>query len=146
MTHDVGERISWTLRPPVSTTKENWETKRREHEGRLHACHGQALRGRPLRQFDGVVHLYNEKFAKPAAEIMKLVQKKKLGDGTAELRQQDRVDLLGDLAPRGPARPPRRRHDGSGLHLVARHLRGGPALLLQVPARRRRIDDPDVNA
>ena len=42
VTHDVGERISWTLRPPVSTTKDNWEAKRQNMKDVCTNCHGRA--------------------------------------------------------------------------------------------------------
>ena len=35
LTHDVGARLSWTLRPVISKKMENWEKNRAAHEGRL---------------------------------------------------------------------------------------------------------------
>ena len=48
--------------------------------------------------------------------------------------EKHRVDLLRAVAPRGPPGPHGRRHDGPGLHPVARLLRGRQALLHGVPA------------
>ena len=83
ITHDVGDRISWTLRPPVSTTKDNWEIKRKNMQDVCLACHGQGFVDGHYAQLDGVVNLYNEKFAKPGLALYKLAKEKKLGGGTA---------------------------------------------------------------
>ncbi len=83
VTHEVGERISWTLRPPVSKTKDNWEVKRQNMQDVCRNCHGQGFVEGHYAQFDGVVNLYNEKFAKPGAALHKIAKDKKLGDGTA---------------------------------------------------------------
>jgi len=118
--HDVGERISWTLRPAVSTklnlvvfadgfkedfpeTKalpkigdeistnekvvENeqlvtkpvsrkvakivtWQERRDKMKGACLNCHNQTYVDNFYKQFDDLVVLYNEKFAKPAQKIM----------------------------------------------------------------------------
>ena len=83
VTHDVGVRISWTLRPPVSRTKDNWETKRANMKQVCVNCHGQSFVDGHYAQLDGMVHLYNEKFAKPGLALYKLAKQKQLGDGTA---------------------------------------------------------------
>jgi hydroxylamine dehydrogenase len=83
ITHDVGERISWTLRPPVSKTKDNWEQKRENMKDVCLNCHGKGFVDGHYAQFDGVVNLYNEKFAKPGAALAKLAKEKKLGEGQA---------------------------------------------------------------
>ena len=103
-THNVGERISWTLRPPISTKinlvklengdefdvpegKElpkvgdeakgskvaeilTWDDRRGKMMQVCFACHSEGTVEGHYAQFDGVVHLYNEKFAKPIAAIM----------------------------------------------------------------------------
>ena len=103
-THNVGERISWTLRPPISKKinliklengdefdvvegKEipkvgdeakgskvvevlTWEDRRAKMENICYGCHATSVVVGHYAQFDGVVDLYNEKFAKPIAAAM----------------------------------------------------------------------------
>jgi len=76
--HDVGRRLSWTLRPIVSGHKENWQTKRSNMKTVCVSCHGLPFVDGHYYQFDAVVELYNEKFAKPATAIMNLINKNKL--------------------------------------------------------------------
>ena len=83
ITHDVGDRISWTLRPPVSKTKDNWEVKRANMQEVCINCHGKSFVDGHYAQFDGLVNMYNEKFAKPGLALYKLAKEKNLGDGTA---------------------------------------------------------------
>ena len=83
MTHDVGQRISWTLRPPVSKYKDNWQTKRNNMKDVCNSCHGSAFAEGHYYQFDALVKLYNEKFAKPAGELMALINEKKLLENPA---------------------------------------------------------------
>ena len=82
--HDVGRRISWTLRPKVSVMKENWQAKRENMKGVCTTCHGEQFVDGHYFQFDGVVQLYNRKFAEPAGEIMALVRQKGLLERPAE--------------------------------------------------------------
>jgi len=110
VTHDVGERISWTLRPIISTklnmvvyedlTKEDvngekpdlpavgsshvnvkgetkkvkavltWEQRRAKMQEVCSQCHQDYFVKGAYMQIDGVVELYNEKFAAPAKSIM----------------------------------------------------------------------------
>lgn len=103
-THNVGDRISWTLRPPVSkrinlVRLENgqefdvpegkdipkvgdkakdstvievvtWEERRNKMQDVCAACHSDSVIKGHYNQFDNLVELYNEKFAKPIAAIM----------------------------------------------------------------------------
>lgn len=103
-THNVGERISWTLRPPISkkinlVKLENgdefdveeggevpqagdaargsrvvqvltWKDRRDKMADVCAACHGKGMIEGHYKQFDDVVALYNEKFAKPIAAVM----------------------------------------------------------------------------
>ena len=78
MTHDVGSRISWTLRPPVSKHKDAWESKREAMKGVCINCHGKSFADGHFYQYDAVVNLYNDKFATPATEMMKIVTDNKL--------------------------------------------------------------------
>lgn len=77
VTHDAGRRISWTLRPPVSRHTENWAEKRDNMKEVCSACHGPTWVDGHYFQLDGVVNLYNEKFARPAGEIMAILKKNK---------------------------------------------------------------------
>lgn len=92
ITHDPRERISWSNRPPVSIlldTDVNWETvtatdpaERRERttdtwqakRTRMQAvcshCHTPSYITAFYQQYDELVILYNEKFAKPGQQIM----------------------------------------------------------------------------
>lgn len=78
VTHDVGARISWTLRPPVSKHKDDWQAKRGNMKDVCANCHQDRFVNGHYYQYDALVRLYNEKFAKPATEIMDLVRKKGL--------------------------------------------------------------------
>lgn len=74
VTHDVGERISWTLRPPVSKHTKNWEQKKENMQDVCSNCHEDQFVDNFYYQYDAVVRLYNEKFAIPATEIMKMLR------------------------------------------------------------------------
>lgn len=69
-THDVGDRISWTLRPVISIKQENWEKKRSAMKDTCNQCHAKESTENFYVQFDEAVNLWNEKFAKPAKKIM----------------------------------------------------------------------------
>ncbi len=84
ITHDVGDRISWTLRPPISEKIDArdekkglkvkpWELRREDMKDVCNSCHGKKLVEAFYLQFDGVVDMYNEKYAVPATEMMKLL-------------------------------------------------------------------------
>jgi hypothetical protein len=88
VTHDVGERIAWTLRPPVSKNKDNWQAKRDNMMKVCINCHGQTFAAGHFYQFDAVVRLYNEKFAKPATELMNLVRERKLLENPASFSNE----------------------------------------------------------
>ncbi len=80
-THDVGARISWTLRPAISTKQDNWEKKRANMQDVCTQCHGSTYTKNFYVQFDALVDLYNTKFGTPAKTIMdKLTAEKKLTD------------------------------------------------------------------
>jgi len=83
VSHDVGQRISWTLRPPVSKHKDNWQAKRNNMKSVCMACHGSTFADGHYYQFDANVELYNDKFAKPATEIMNIVRKNNLLESPA---------------------------------------------------------------
>jgi len=83
VTHDVGQRIKWTLRPPVSKFKDNADKKRKNMRDVCTACHTDRFIEGHFVQFDATVNLYNEKFAKPAGAIMKIINKKGLKEHKA---------------------------------------------------------------
>jgi hydroxylamine dehydrogenase len=70
VTHDVGERISWTLRPAISFKLENWEKKRSSMKDVCNQCHAKESTENFYVQFDEAVELWNEKFARPAKQVM----------------------------------------------------------------------------
>jgi hydroxylamine dehydrogenase len=113
-THDVGERISWNLRSPISnkinlvrldndhqydvpegkplpkvgdkpdhpkakggTVIEvmTWKDRRENMEMVCNACHTSGVIKGHYKQFDDLVNLYNNKFAKPIAAIMAELKK-----------------------------------------------------------------------
>ncbi len=92
ITHDPGERISWTNRPPVSVAMDTdvnhgivsetdpdlrreliadtWQQKRDRMKDVCSSCHSQGYVNGFYEQYDDLVLLYNEKFAKPGLAIM----------------------------------------------------------------------------
>jgi hydroxylamine dehydrogenase len=79
VTHDVGDRISMTLRPVISTKLDNWERRRLAMQDVCSNCHATGWVKNFYEQYEATVELYNEKFAKPAKSIMdKLYASKKL--------------------------------------------------------------------
>jgi len=81
-THDVGARLSWTLRPPISIHKPNWQAKRAEMKKVCSNCHQRVWIDSFYYQFDELVKLYNEKFAKPAKAILTFLHRRGLIDKT----------------------------------------------------------------
>ncbi|MCB1044951.1 MAG: hydroxylamine oxidoreductase [Acidobacteria bacterium] len=89
VTHDVGSRISWTLRPPVSEKIDaaakkqgldvkSWEDRRADMKDVCTSCHGPRWVENWYEQYDNLVVLYNEKFGKPATALYKAVRAKGL--------------------------------------------------------------------
>ncbi len=70
VTHDVGDRISFTLRPAVSTKLEDWEKRRAAMQDVCLNCHASGWVDNFYKQYENTVDLYNDKFAKPAKSIM----------------------------------------------------------------------------
>ena len=87
-THDVGQRISWTLRPVVSKKLEHWKDRRDKMKDVCRQCHGDFMVDDFYAQFDGLVDLYNNKFAIPAMNV-----RQKLMD-TGKLTKADFDDKL----------------------------------------------------
>ncbi|MCE5194449.1 MAG: cytochrome c3 family protein [Nitrospiraceae bacterium] len=81
-THDVGARIKWTLRPPISKILPDGEKKREEMKKVCSECHTSNWYNGFFTQFDRFVELYNEKFAIPSTNIMKFLYENKVIDPT----------------------------------------------------------------
>lgn len=78
VTHDVGSRISWTLRPIISARLADSEAKRAAMQDVCSQCHAREFVGGFYTQYDEAVNLYNEKFARPAQTIMAGLRSRKL--------------------------------------------------------------------
>ncbi len=85
ITHDIGDRISWTLRPPISQKVDAkakkmgkqvkpWEERRADMQNVCSNCHTSSYVNNFYVQYDNAIELYNEKFAKPATKIFKKVR------------------------------------------------------------------------
>jgi len=85
LTHDVGERISWTLRPAVSEKVDAaavksgkqvkpWEQRRKDMQDVCASCHGPEWIQNWYAQYDAAVNLYNAKFGIPATELYKMAR------------------------------------------------------------------------
>ncbi len=69
VTHNVGARISWTLRPPVSKKFEDADNRRDAMRDVCRSCHAAPFVEGFYKQFDNLVDLYNIKYAIPATAI-----------------------------------------------------------------------------
>ena len=76
VTHDVGERLSWNLRAPVSKRTKDWQQKLVNMKDVCSSCHSVGFVQGFYQQLDEFVDLYNTKFAVPAEEIRKLLMDK----------------------------------------------------------------------
>jgi hypothetical protein len=70
LTHDVGARISWTLRPVISKKLENWEARREAMKDTCHACHSPDFVAAFYASYDAAVEMWNSKFGLPAQSVM----------------------------------------------------------------------------
>lgn len=81
--HNVGLRISWNNRPPLSVRPETtdakmgspsasigWEERRSNMKDVCSACHTEPYIDNFYVQYDGLIELYQEKFAKPGVALM----------------------------------------------------------------------------
>jgi hypothetical protein len=99
-THDVGERVSWNLRLPVSEYQPTYMAGENEltHEDRRDnmrdvclSCHAPQWVDNWYTQFDNVVFMYNDKFAKPAKAIYDLA----INSGLISKNQfDDRIEFI----------------------------------------------------
>ncbi len=82
VTHDIGMRISWnnrpvmSVRPEVSDAKMNlpganvpWQTRRQNMKDVCISCHTTGWVDNWYEQYDGLIDLYNNKFAKPGKAL-----------------------------------------------------------------------------
>jgi len=76
VTHDVGKRLSWNLRAPVSKRTDNWKMKLVNMKDVCSSCHVAGFVQGFYDQLDNFVDLYNDKFAIPAKEIRSLLMDK----------------------------------------------------------------------
>ncbi len=89
VTHDVGTRISWNNRPPVSIRPEisdkklglnkmakvSWKVRRANMKKVCTVCHSSDYVNNFYIQYDGVVNLYDSKFGIPGSKLMKMLYK-----------------------------------------------------------------------
>jgi hypothetical protein len=82
VTHDVGMRISWNNRPAISVRPEisdakmglagakvNWKTRRKNMVDVCLACHNQNYIDAFYMQYDALIDLYHDKYAKPGLAL-----------------------------------------------------------------------------
>ncbi|NOX59510.1 MAG: hydroxylamine oxidoreductase [Planctomycetes bacterium] len=87
ITHDVGARISWNNRPPISVRPEvsdaklglpganmPWQTRRANMQDVCVACHQTQWVENFYVQYDSLIDLYHKKFAEPGLELYKLAK------------------------------------------------------------------------
>lgn len=87
VTHDVGMRISWNNRPILSIRPEvadaklglpgkdvNWRTRRDNMKDVCTNCHTGNYVDNFYFQYDSLIELYNEKFARPGKDLMALAK------------------------------------------------------------------------
>ncbi len=85
VTHDIGMRISWNNRPVTSVRPEvadaklglrgkdvPWSQRRANMQEVCSACHAKGWIDGFYTQYDGLIDLYNTKFAKPGEELVAL--------------------------------------------------------------------------
>lgn len=85
VTHDVGMRISWNNRPDISIRPEvsdanmglpgkdvDWRKRRNNMINVCLNCHSKGFAESFYVQYDSLIELYHEKFAKPGKELMNL--------------------------------------------------------------------------
>jgi len=81
VTHDIGNRISWNLRSPVSSKIDakakaaghdvkSWIDRRKDMKSICRSCHGRRIADAHFEQLDAFVNLYNNKFALPAKRLV----------------------------------------------------------------------------
>lgn len=87
VTHDVGLRISWNNRPAISIRPEvsdakmglpgkdvPWTTRRANMVNVCVSCHNENFVNAFYKQYDGLIELYHDKFAKPGLALYEAAQ------------------------------------------------------------------------
>lgn len=87
VTHDVGLRISWNNRPAISIRPEksdakmglaganiSWKKRRANMKDVCTNCHNSSYVDAFYKQYDALIELYHEKFAKPGLELYNLAK------------------------------------------------------------------------
>lgn len=110
-THNVGARLKWTLRPPVSKVLHaepnaglpDGNKRRLEMIKVCQNCHSNNWITQQMEMFDQYVDLYNNKFAKPATAIIGWLHKNKVIDGSPfnDLVEYDYFELWHHEGRRG---------------------------------------------
>ena len=90
VTHDIGMRISWnnrpvvSIRPEASDAKMNlpgkdvpWQVRRQNMKDVCGNCHAKNWVENFYVQYDALIELYNEKYAKPGQSLMAIAKKLK---------------------------------------------------------------------
>jgi hypothetical protein len=90
VSHDIGLRISWNNRPVLSVRPElgdakldlpgqdiPWQVRRQNMKNVCLNCHNENWVDNFYVQYDALIELYNEKYAKPGQELMALAKKLK---------------------------------------------------------------------
>ncbi len=87
VTHDIGLRISWNNRPAISVRPEEadakmglpgkdvpWQVRRQKMQDVCTACHNSKWVENFYVQYDSLIDLYHDKFAKPGKELYELAK------------------------------------------------------------------------
>ncbi len=102
-THEVGSRISWTLRPKISIKPKGIKAKdgtvilkdaqarRGDMKQTCITCHSEGWVDNFYIQYDQVVNLYNEKYGKPLVSIYEYLQQEGLVDNIPMNEKMDYV-------------------------------------------------------
>lgn len=103
LTHDVGARISWTLRPKISVQPPGITAadgtvllkgpadRRADMQQVCLACHSDNWIENFYVQFDQAVHLYNDKYGKPSLAVYKYLKEQGIIDDVPMNEEMDYV-------------------------------------------------------
>ncbi|MEW6428286.1 MAG: multiheme c-type cytochrome [Thermodesulfobacteriota bacterium] len=91
VTHDVGKRLSWDLRAPISVRTRDWQVKLDNMKDVCQACHGNVFVDGFYSQLDRFIDLYNGKFAEPAGAIRSLLMAEEV---ITKANFDDRIDWI----------------------------------------------------